>query len=639
MFVKPYALVLVPWLAWTLGWRPFVPFCLVLSGGLMLPVASYGWNGNLTLLHEWYRTVTDTTGPNLLAFENISFASMWAKWMEPGPAAASLALGSAVVAVAAGIAVMWRRRHVAEPNYLEGRVLLRVGAAAVAAGLGLRAYHRAARLCVPRGSVARIVASLGARSASDGLLPHELHHFRPAPAAALHPSHAAGCRKRWRRADCRLPYPLAVAVARVSAGGSLYTHFPDMSARLRLFAFLAIILLAIVVYNTRVRHEMIDFITWRQAAVRALDAEPLYRPEDGHYQFKYFPMFAVMMAPFGVLDQDTGKVLWFAISVGLLAALLRWSVAALPERRLSQRILVFFAIVLMAKFYAHELLLGQTNLLLGVLLVRRCSPSRSIGGSLPVGSWAWPSSSNRTRSFWFPGCSSLRVGQPPPWPLASVTIGLLLPAAVYGWSGNLDLLREWLRTVTDSTTPNLLGTTTCRLPRCGPSGWAQVLWRPGLAWLTVIGTLVLVIVAWRRRRAVSAPEYLECALLMLLVPLISPQGWDYVLLLATPAVVCLVDRWRELTRLLAVGTGGRARADVSDDVRPHGPRRCTASSWRCRWSAYAHWPSPPAWSTCGGVDSRDNLTRGLSNGVLWVGRIGSAPLDLAAQPPPNGACE
>ena len=30
---------------------------------------------------------------------------------------------------------------------------------------------------------------------------------------------------------------------------------------------------------------------------------------------------------------------------------------------------------------------------------------------------------------------------------------------------------------------------------------------------------------------------------MLLVPLLSPQGWDYVLLLATPAVVCLMDRW------------------------------------------------------------------------------------------------
>jgi hypothetical protein len=59
--------------------------------------------------------------------------------------------------------------------------------------------------------------------------------------------------------------------------------------------------------------------------------------------------------------------------------------------------------------------------------------------------------------------------------------------------------------------------------------------------------MVLVIVVLMRRRKASAPEYLECALLMLLIPLISPQGWDYVLLLATPAVVCLVDRWRELS--------------------------------------------------------------------------------------------
>jgi hypothetical protein len=120
VFVKPYALVLVPWLAWTLGWRPFVTFGLVLAGGLVLPAASYGWHGNLTLLHEWYRTVSDTTGPNLLGPENMSFASMWAKWIQPGPAAAGLALGSAVGAVAAGVAVMMRRHHVTEPNYLEG---------------------------------------------------------------------------------------------------------------------------------------------------------------------------------------------------------------------------------------------------------------------------------------------------------------------------------------------------------------------------------------------------------------------------------------------------------------------------------------------------------------------------------------
>jgi hypothetical protein len=91
----------------------------VMAAGLILPAFAYGWDGNVTLLHEWYRTVTDTTAPNLLGADNISFASMWAKWIGPGPLAGALALGSAVTAMAAGGAVMWWRRQVAEPNYLE----------------------------------------------------------------------------------------------------------------------------------------------------------------------------------------------------------------------------------------------------------------------------------------------------------------------------------------------------------------------------------------------------------------------------------------------------------------------------------------------------------------------------------------
>jgi hypothetical protein len=58
--------------------------------------------------------------------------------------------------------------------------------------------------------------------------------------------------------------------------------------------------------------------------------------------------------------------------------------------------------------------------------------------------------------------------------------------------------------------------------------------------------LALVVIAWRKRQHVVEPEYLEFALLMLLIPLLSPQGWDYVLLLAAPALLCIVDRWRDL---------------------------------------------------------------------------------------------
>jgi hypothetical protein len=58
----------------------------------------------------------------------------------------------------------------------------------------------------------------------------------------------------------------------------------------------------------------------------------------------------------------------------------------------------------------------------------------------------------------------------------------------------------------------------------------------------------MVVLLWRRRTGVASPDYLEYALLMLLMPLLSPQGWDYVLLLGTPAVACLLDRLARLGR-------------------------------------------------------------------------------------------
>src|SRR4051812_45157902 len=96
---------------------------------------------------------------------------------------------------------------------------------------------------------------------------------------------------------------------------------------------LVLAILAIVAYNKKIRHEMVDFGVYRQAATRTLHAEPLYRLDDGHYQFKYLPAFALAMTPFAATDPDTAKMVWFALSFGLLAAFVRWSVVGVPERR------------------------------------------------------------------------------------------------------------------------------------------------------------------------------------------------------------------------------------------------------------------------------------------------------------------
>ena len=52
------------------------------------------------------------------------------------------------------------------------------------------------------------------------------------------------------------------------------------------------------------------------------------------------------------------------------------------------------------------------------------------------------------------------------------------------------------------------------------------------------------------RARVPFPEPLEVGLLLTMMPLISPQGWDYVFLLSTLAVMLLVNYSDQLPRLV-----------------------------------------------------------------------------------------
>jgi hypothetical protein len=65
-----------------------------------------------------------------------------------------------------------------------------------------------------------------------------------------------------------------------------------------------------------------------------------------------------------------------------------------------------------------------------------------------------------------------------------------------------------------------------------------------------------------RRRSVESPSFLEVAALLALIPLLSPQGWDYMALLGIPATMALIDRagtvdsaWRIAAILAIVVTG------------------------------------------------------------------------------------
>ena len=141
------------------------------------------------------------------------------------------------------------------------------------------------------------------------------------------------------------------------------------SARTRaLLGVLALVSL-VAVFTTRVSRKMPDFEVYRTAGVRALAAEPLYRADDGHFQFKYLPAFAILAAPLALMPLPAAKGAWFAASAVLMLVLLALSLRIIPVVRRPPALLLVVTFLAMAKFYAHELVLGQVNLLLAVLVV------------------------------------------------------------------------------------------------------------------------------------------------------------------------------------------------------------------------------------------------------------------------------
>ena len=323
--------------------------------------------------------------------------------------------------------------------------------------------------------------------------------------------------------------------------------------------FLAI---AAFIYQSRIRREMADFEVYRIAAHRALAGEPLYPAGDGHFRFKYLPAFALAMAPFALVDREAAKVIWFALSAGLLTAFVRWSVRALPERRRPEPVLLWLTVLFMAKFYAHELTLGQTNILLGVLLVGSLLAVQVdqpyVAGVL-IGMAAFIKPYALLLLPWlgfsYGGLAAL-------YALSVLVAGRVLPAIVYGWSGNVDQLVGWFTAVSSSTESTLLGADNVSIAAM----WAKWIGAGSAAtMLTAATSALLLAVAVRTflgRRTLPFPEGLEGALLLTCIPLLSPQGWDYVFLVSTPAVVLLLNyedrlpslvRWPTLAALAVIG--------------------------------------------------------------------------------------
>jgi hypothetical protein len=303
---------------------------------------------------------------------------------------------------------------------------------------------------------------------------------------------------------------------------------------------------AAALFASKAAAKMPDFEVYWRAAVRARTAEPLYRSEDQHYQLKYLPAFAVLAIPAGLLPLITAKAIWFGVSAGLLCVLVAMSLRVLPARRKAGWLLCGATVVLMAKFYGHELVLGQVNLLFAVIVMAAVeSIQRGRAGTAGL-LLALAVVIKPYAVLFLPWLAAQREAKALAAAGAGLAGALLLPAIVYGAGGTLALHLDWWRTVTESTAPNLLNADNVSLAAMFAKWIGIGRTAAGLAAATGALLLGVAAAAFARRRTVPLPHGLEAALLLTLVPLLSPQGWDYVFLLATPAVMYLVNYDRDL---------------------------------------------------------------------------------------------
>jgi len=296
--------------------------------------------------------------------------------------------------------------------------------------------------------------------------------------------------------------------------------------------------------------KMPDFEVYWRAAVRARAAEPLYRTDDEHYQLKYLPAFALLFIPAGLLPLTAAKAVWFGLSAASIPILIVMSTRLLPSRRKPAWLVGALAFLLMLKFYGHELVLGQVNLLFAVSIVvavhlMRQGRSAACGLLLALAVVIKPYA-----VLFVPWLAAQRELRGLAAAGGGIAAALVLPAAIYGLHGAVVLHVDWWKTVTGSTAPNLLNADNVSLAAL----FAKWLGTGRVAAAAAAAGAVLLLGiaagAFLLRRHVVEPAGLEAAMLLTLIPLLSPQGWDYVFLIATPAVAYLVNYERELSPVL-----------------------------------------------------------------------------------------
>ncbi len=320
----------------------------------------------------------------------------------------------------------------------------------------------------------------------------------------------------------------------------------------------AILMIAVflLLFLLRVKNDMIDFEVNYEAGKRLRLAETPYRFEDGHYMFKYLPSSAFLYLPLSYLPLDLAKGIWYFITVLCSLTLIRLSFSLLPSSTEKSKWLMVLPPLILIKYFLREIDLGQINTLVTLILLimiwnlerhtKDESQRREIDSGLL---WGFAIALKPYALIFLPyfllkwKWRALLSGT------CMLSLALLIPSLYYGIKGNFIVLGEWISTLSRST-PTLLTTWDNISIIAFFNKWTG---NPDLSLLlalivlSVCAFLVLLLIVLGKN--IEKAVILECAVLLILIPLASPLGWDYNLLMSILGIMIIVHYFPYYTRL------------------------------------------------------------------------------------------
>ncbi|MHB8055931.1 MAG: glycosyltransferase family 87 protein, partial [Candidatus Aminicenantales bacterium] len=212
---------------------------------------------------------------------------------------------------------------------------------------------------------------------------------------------------------------------------------------------------------------------------------------------------------------------------------------------------VFWTVIVLLKYLGREFQLGQVNLLvlfLMALVVREWTRGR--GGRAGI-FWGLSLLFKPYAAIFLPYFIVKKKWATAAAGAGTLLAGLLLPIVRFGEAGNRFVLGEWVRSLSAST-PGLLrvgdnaSIYAFAAKTFGLSSNRDAMIVGGLA-AAVLAALVLWIIILGRKAGLAGTEPLEASVLIMLIPLLSPLGWNYNYLYGLPAVFILCKVYDSFT--------------------------------------------------------------------------------------------